>query len=727
MRHFRTITSLTSFALILAIVLLVRSASALSPGDSVLQKKGVEPGFILEEFTLGNGQLVGRTSAGTLSGLTLGSGLTLTGTTLTSSGGSGGGTWGGITGTLSAQTDLATALGLKAPLASPTFTGTVTAPNLVLSASATDTLTALQSGIGWRDDRYTLQGPEGALQMFSTGSPLESVLYWAGRFQVGSLEAASITGEISADLITSGILNTGIFRSSTPQPLRAFHDGATFAGAFGLTYGNTGPAGANEPTTPGTYFPQILVVDGDTEVNYLEGRIRTAAQIRADLDLEVGTDVQAYNAATTVLGSSIDLTSEVTGILPPANLGTGSSITTKYLRGDGTWQAISGGGDALTSGSLDQFADVTQTATKTLAITESTTLAGGSHSGTNTGDQTTITGNAGTATALQTARTINGTSFDGTANVTITAAAGTLTGSTLVSGVTGSSLTSLGTIATGVWQGTAIADSYVASAATWNAKQAGDADLTTYAGITPSANVQSLLGAADYSAMRTQLGLVIGTNVQAYDADLTTYAGITPAANVQSLLGAADYAAMRSLFGLVIGTNVQAYDADLDDLADGSLTGTLVAAASTSARGSVELATDGETSASVVVQGNDNRLVDAERFEIGIAISDETTALTTGTAKVTFRMPCAMTVTAVRLSLTTVSSSGTPTVDINEAGTTILSTKLTCDASEKTSTTAATAAVISDTALANDAEITLDIDTAGTGATGAKVWIIGTR
>lgn len=40
-------------------------------------------------------------------------------------GGGGSSTWGGITGTLSAQTDLAAALALKAPLASPTFTGTV--------------------------------------------------------------------------------------------------------------------------------------------------------------------------------------------------------------------------------------------------------------------------------------------------------------------------------------------------------------------------------------------------------------------------------------------------------------------------------------------------------------------------------------------------------------------------------------------------------------------------
>jgi hypothetical protein len=110
-----------------------------------------------------------------------------------------------------------------------------------------------------------------------------------------------------------------------------------------------------------------------------------------------------------------------------------------------------------------------------------------------------------------------------------------------------------------------------------------------------------------------------------------------------------------------------------------------------------------------------------------IPVSDESTAITTGTAKVTFRMPFAMHLTEVRGSLTTASSSGTPTFDINEAGATILSTKLTIDASETTSTTAATAAVISDADLANDAEITIDIDVAGTGAKGAKIMLIGTR
>lgn len=112
-----------------------------------------------------------------------------------------------------------------------------------------------------------------------------------------------------------------------------------------------------------------------------------------------------------------------------------------------------------------------------------------------------------------------------------------------------------------------------------------------------------------------------------------------------------------------------------------------------------------------------------------VAASDETTALTTGTAKVTFRMPYAFTLSAVRASLTTAQTSGSLlTIDINESGTTILSTKLTIDNTEKTSTTAATPPVISDTVLADDAEITIDIDQIGDGtAKGLKVVLIGKR
>jgi hypothetical protein len=110
-----------------------------------------------------------------------------------------------------------------------------------------------------------------------------------------------------------------------------------------------------------------------------------------------------------------------------------------------------------------------------------------------------------------------------------------------------------------------------------------------------------------------------------------------------------------------------------------------------------------------------------------IAASDETTAITAGTAKVTFRMPYAMTVTAVRASLSTAQASGNIfTVDINDNGTSILGTKLTIDNTEKTSVTAATAATITDASLADDAEITIDVDQIGNGtAKGLKVTLIG--
>lgn len=110
---------------------------------------------------------------------------------------------------------------------------------------------------------------------------------------------------------------------------------------------------------------------------------------------------------------------------------------------------------------------------------------------------------------------------------------------------------------------------------------------------------------------------------------------------------------------------------------------------------------------------------------IMLAVSDEATAITAGAGKLTFRMPMAFTLSAVRASLATASSSGAVTVDINENGATILSTKLTIDQGEKTSTTAAPAAVISDASLADDAEITVDIDGAGTDAAGLKVTLIG--
>lgn len=107
-----------------------------------------------------------------------------------------------------------------------------------------------------------------------------------------------------------------------------------------------------------------------------------------------------------------------------------------------------------------------------------------------------------------------------------------------------------------------------------------------------------------------------------------------------------------------------------------------------------------------------------------IAVSDETTALTVGAAKVTFRAPHAMTLTQIpRASVVTAPTGSTLIVDINEGGSTIFSTELSIDATEKTSTTAGTAAVLSDTSIADDAEVTIDIVQVGSTVAGAGLKI----
>jgi len=290
-------------------------------------------------------------------------------------------------------------------------------------------------------------------------------------------------------------------------------------------------------------------------------------------------------------------------------------------------------------------------------------------SGTNTGDQTSVTGNAGTVT------TINGRIAAG-ANVTITGA-GTAASPYSIAATGGGG--SVDEAADYVWTGT-----------------------HDYSGATLTLPTFATINATVLNAGSLALS---GTTITATATELNRVSGLGSAA-----VGLTDTQTLtnKTLTAPVLG---------------GTITGTYTLGGTPTFPASVATLTGTQVLTNKTLTDASNVLP----AEIGVALSDETTAITTGTAKVTIRMPFAMTLTGVRASLTTVSSSGLPTVDINEGGTTILSTKLTLDASEKTSTTAATAAVISDTALADDAEITFDIDVAGTGAAGLKIWLIGTR
>ena len=105
----------------------------------------------------------------------------------------------------------------------------------------------------------------------------------------------------------------------------------------------------------------------------------------------------------------------------------------------------------------------------------------------------------------------------------------------------------------------------------------------------------------------------------------------------------------------------------------------------------------------------------------------EDTDVAAATDVYTFRMPYAFTITEVRVSVVTAGTTDTIGIDLHEGGTTIFSTGITLDATELTSTTAATPAVISDSSLATDALMSFDVDSADTGNTGQglKACLIG--
>jgi len=134
-------------------------------------------------------------------------------------------------------------------------------------------------------------------------------------------------------------------------------------------------------------------------------------------------------------------------------------------------------------------------------------------------------------------------------------------------------------------------------------------------------------------------------------------------------------------------------------------------------RGTAVFGGDVVTSGSLVVESQ----ASFEDYMI-ISVSADNTDLQTGAGLVTLRAPFAMDLYQIpRASLTTNGTTQT-TVDINVGGTTIMGVnKLTIDANEGTSTTAATAAALTTTSITDDQQITIDVDAAGTGARGLKV------
>ena len=341
---------------------------------------------------------------------------------------------------------------------------------LALKANTLDVTTSLslKEDISNKSNAADLGGVSPSDILFPTQKAVKDYVT-ANSSSGGIADGGIITIKLADGAVTDAKLATGISKSKVGLGNVENISISTWAGTNSLTTVGT--------ITSGTWSGTAISLNkGGTGAT-------NAAAARTNLGLAIGTDVQAPLVAGTdyiVPNSSITAKTKIKITYDSKGLITAGADATTVDIAPSTDRNyvtdVQSGVISNTSG-VNTGDETTSSIKSKLGIT---TL-----SGSNTGDQTNVTGNAGTASKLATARKINNVDFDGSGDITINVDAGTLTGTTLNPTITQSSLTTVGIITSGTWSGTAIALSNGGT------------------------------GATNATAARTNLGLVIGTNVQA--------------------------------------------------------------------------------------------------------------------------------------------------------------------------------------------------------------------
>lgn len=401
-----------------------------------------------------------------------------------------------------------------------------------------------------------------------------------------------------------------------------------------------------------------------TGANQAAAGNHTHAQLHDAVTL-AGTPDYITLVGQVITRNAVDLAADVTGNLPVANLGSGTAASaTTYWRGDGTWATPSGAGtytdeeaqDAVGTILLDStsinftYDDVTPNITAAAIFgTSAGTVAEGNHNHDAAYISVVSTPTTGNFPVLTAGGELNNSAYTNTSFATAAqgaladtalqpASVGTIAAQNANSvAITGGSITGITdlAIADGGTGASTAADAFTAL------KQAASETATGVVELATNAEVAT---GTDTTRAVTPAGAA--SRYQPLDAELTAIAGLTSAADALPYftgIGTAGVTTLttfgRSLIDDAADTNarttlglgtIATQSAATVAITGGSITGitdlaiadggtgastaadaftALKQAATTTATGVVELATDGENAANVVVQGNDSRLV----------------------------------------------------------------------------------------------------------------------